>query len=62
MDKRKDRRFQIRFSNIIFRKLEAICKVTNRTKTAVIEDLILSEYNKNKAYEKWFYANIDKKS
>lgn len=60
MDKKK-RWISIRASEILFRKLVAICKATGKTKTAVIVDLIFAEYDKNKSYEKWYYADLDKK-
>lgn len=51
----------IRASEVLFRKLTAICKTTGKTKTAVISDLISAEYDKNKKYEKWYYADLEKK-
>ena len=62
MSRKKEKRLQLRLSDIVFGKLNAICKTNCKTRTAVIEDLILSEYGKNKAYEKWFYDDIGKKS
>lgn len=57
---KKKRWISIRASEILFRKLAAICKATGKTKTAVIADLIFAEYDKNKKYEKWYYADLDK--
>lgn len=57
---RKNRWISMRASEILFRKLVAICKSTGKTKAAVLADLITSEYNKNKKYEKWYYADLDK--
>lgn len=60
MVKKKDRKLQIRCDETFLRKLLAICAETGRSKTAVIEDLVTSEYAKNKKYERWYYANLDK--
>lgn len=60
MSKNKKRWISIRASEIMFRKLVAICKVNGKTKTAVILDLIASEYEKNKKYEWQYYADLDK--
>lgn len=59
-DQNKTKRIGIRLSSILFRKLIAICKVTGKSKTTIIEELILSEYEKNKKYEEWYYHNLDK--
>lgn len=50
----------IRASEVLFRKLTAICKATGKTKTTVLSDLISAEYDKNKKYEKWYYADLDR--
>lgn len=58
---KKKRRIYIRASEILFRKLVAICKATGKTKTSVIADLISAEYDRaSKKYEKWYYADLDK--
>lgn len=59
---RKKNRISIRLSDTIFYKLLAISKATDKTKTAVIEDLILSEYGKNKVYEQWYNSIFRNKS
>lgn len=60
MTKNKTKRIGIRLSSVLFRKLVAICKINKKSKTAIIEELILSEYEKNKKYEEWYYNNLDK--
>lgn len=58
---RKKRRIYIRASEILFRKLVAICKATGKTKTAVIADLILAEYNReSKKYSKYYFEDLEK--
>lgn len=64
MRNKKDREITIRVSDILFRKILAICKVTGKSKTGLIRDLVLQEYEKNKKYEAWFDSslrNMDKK-
>lgn len=58
MRNNKDRVVTIRVSDLLFRKILAICKVTGKSKTGLIRDLILQEYEKNKKYEAWFSADI----
>lgn len=58
---KKTREIKIRCSESLFRKLVAICKITGKTKTSIIEDLIHSEYEKDKRYEKKYYADLEKK-
>lgn len=53
MNKGKNKKIQIRCDEIFLRRLEAICSETRRSKTAVIEDLVNTEYSKNKNYERW---------
>lgn len=61
MNTKKKRWISIRASEILFRKLVAICKATGKTKTAVIADLIFAEYDRaNKKYEKWYYSDLNK--
>lgn len=54
----KTREVTIRLSELAFRKLVAICKVTGKSKTGLLRDLILLEYEKNKKYEAWFDADL----
>lgn len=58
---RKNRFFKMRMSEVLFRKLVAISKATGKTKTAIIEDLLSAEYDNNKKYEKWYYADLDRR-
>ncbi len=58
---KKDHEVKIRVTEIMLRKLTAICSVTGKTKTAVIEDLILKEFKKNKQYEDRYYLNSEVK-
>lgn len=51
----------IRVSEGLVRKLVAICKATGKTKTGVLIDLINTEYEKSTKYEKWYYADLEKK-
>ena len=48
--KNKTRRIEIRCREMLFRKLWAICQVSGKTKTAVVEDLIGKEFDRKKAY------------
>lgn len=60
---KKNRWISIRVSEILFRKLVAICKATGKTKTAIIEDLIIEEYDRKKQkYEKWYYSDLNKEA
>lgn len=56
----KTREVKIRCTETLFRKLLAICKVTGKTRTAVIEDLIASEFKKNMKYSNQYYADLNK--
>lgn len=58
--KNKNHEIKIRCTENLFRKLLAICEVTGKTKTSIIEDLILIEYAKNKKYEEKFYEHFKK--
>lgn len=63
MDKKrnKNRTIHMRTTELINRKLMAICSVTGKTKTAVLEDLISTEYGRNKKYDAQYYADLEKK-
>ncbi len=56
----KRNRLNIRISDIVERRLLAICEVTGKTKTKVIEDLIASEYNKKREYNDQYYKILDR--
>lgn len=58
--KLKNKIIQIRCTETLLRKLLSICVVTGRTKTAVIEELICTEYEKNKKYETQYYTDLEK--
>lgn len=59
--KNKPRRVEIRCREVLYRKLWAICKVSGKTKTAVLEDLIGKEFERKKAYQQFYDANLLKK-
>lgn len=59
--KNKPRRVEIRCRELLYRKLWAICKVSGKTKTAVLEDLISKEFERKKAYQQFYDANLLKK-
>lgn len=59
--RKKRNRIEIRVSELIFRKLAAIVAVSGKTRTALIEDLIETEYEKNKKYRDKYYADLEKK-
>lgn len=61
MNKNKTRWIGFRATEILFRKLVAISRVTGKSKSAIISDLICAEYDKNKKYERWYDADLDKK-
>ena len=56
--KNKTRRVEIRCREMLFRKLWAICHVSGKTKTAVLEDLIGKEFDSKKAYQQFYDANL----
>lgn len=56
----KKHRIETRISEVLLRKLLAICAVSGKTRTAVIEDLILAEYEKNKKYKDRYYADLER--
>ena len=56
--KNKTRRIEIRCREMLFRKLWAICQVSGKTKTAVLEDLICKEFDRRKAYQQFYDANL----
>ena len=56
--KNKTRRVEIRCREILFRKLWAICHVSGKTKTAVLEDLIGKEFDSKKDYQQFYDANL----
>lgn len=60
MENCKKRWISIRASEVLFRKLVAICKITGKSKTTVISDLIETEYKKDKKYESWYYKDLNK--
>lgn len=55
---KKNKELKIRITEPMLRKILAICTVTGKTKTAIIEDLIIQEFKKNKKYEEQYYANL----
>ena len=55
--KNKTRRVEIRCREALFRKLWTICQVSGKTKTAVLEDLISKEFDRKKAYQKFYDEN-----
>ena len=60
MSKNKTERVDFRCDKSLLKKLTAICRVNNKTRTEVIRDLIIAEFKKNKAYEDLYYADLDK--
>lgn len=60
-NKNKTREVHFRCREILFRKLWAICKVSGKTKTAILEDLICKEFDRKKAYQQFYDANLLKK-
>lgn len=56
---RKNKEIKIRCTELVLRKLLAICAVSGRTKTSVIEDLISGEYDRDKRYETRYYADLE---
>lgn len=53
-------RISIRLSESLKRKLLAICDVTGKTQTSIIEDLILLEFRHDKKYEDRYYSNLNR--
>lgn len=58
--KTKTREIKIRCTEVLFRKLLAICAVTGKTKTAVLEDLIYAEYDSDSRYSKQYLADLNR--
>lgn len=56
----KKKHLDIRMAEIMLQKLLAICAVTGKTKTAMIEDLILREYDRDSRYGKQYIANLNR--
>lgn len=62
MDKaKKSREIKIRCTEILFRKLLAISRVTGKNKTSIVSDLISAEYEKDGRYSIQYLADLDKK-
>lgn len=61
MKMKKSKEIKIRCTESIFRKLLAISKVTGKSRTAVITDLINLEYERDRRYSIQYYADLDKK-
>lgn len=55
----KNREVRIRCTEVLLRKLLAICAVTGKTRTAVIEDLIFAEYERDSRYSKRYIADLN---
>lgn len=55
----KNKHVKIRCTEVLFRKLMAICAVTGKTRTAVLEDLISAEYEKDRRYSTQYYADLE---
>lgn len=60
MENKKSKEIKIRCTETLLRKLMAICAVKGKTKTAIIEDLILQEYKKKQRYEEKYYEEFYK--
>lgn len=58
VSKNKTRRVEIRCREILFRKLWAICQVSGKSKTAILEELICKEFDRKKAYQQFYDANL----
>lgn len=56
--KNKTREVHFRCQELLFRKLWAICQASGKTKTAVLEDLICKEFDRRKAYQQFYDANL----
>lgn len=54
----KTKNIKIRCTEVLCRKLLAICAVTGKTRTAIIEDLISAEYERNKKYAAQYCADL----
>lgn len=59
--KQKQKRVDFRLTEIMFRRLMAIVRVTGKSRTAVIEDLIAAEYDKSRKYRDRYYGDLEKK-
>lgn len=57
---KKNFRICMRFSETVLRKLLAISGVSGKSRTAVIEDLILGEFGRNKKYLDRYYEDLNK--
>lgn len=58
---RSKNRLFIRCDDIFIDKLEAMCKVDKKTKSALIRDAVYEKYNKNREYDKMYWNLIDSK-
>ena len=56
--KNKTECFKMRCTKVFLRKLLAICHTKGLSMTDVIEDLVMSEYNKNPEYSEKYYEDL----
>lgn len=57
---KKTYEIKIRCTELLLRKLLAICSVKDSNKTNIIESLINMEYEKNAQYASKYYENLKK--
>lgn len=58
--RKKNKTISIRVSDVCFQKLLAICAVSKKSKTALIEEFISKEYNQNYLYERKLISDLNK--
>lgn len=55
MKKNDNKWLTIRCDSLFLEKLEAICDVDKKTKSALIREIVNERYNKNREYDKRFW-------
>lgn len=59
---KKNKEIKIRCTEVLLQKLLAICAVTGKSKTAIIESLIQKEYSSRNAYANKYYESLEEKT
>lgn len=55
MKKNSSKWLTIRCDSLFLEKLEAICDVDKKTKSALIREIVNEKYNKNREYDKRYW-------
>lgn len=58
---KKSKEIKVRCTEMLLRQLLAICVVTGKSKTTVIEDLIRQEYGRKNEYANKYWESLEEK-